>query len=880
MLRDLLSDLRFRVRALFRRGDVERELAAELRFHVEVETDRLVREGLSVAEAQRQARLSLGGIEQVKEATRDARGLTWLERFSQDLRYAVRGLRRNPSFTAVAVLTLSLGIGLSTAVFTVADALLIRRLPIRDQDRVVVLTGEFHGRSNWGLGLNDAREFERETRSLDQVAFVSYYNTLEKPIRERERVFHLRESLVSGDLFDVLGAHPALGRTLRPADDVIGAEHVVVLSYLSWRRNYGLRADILGQQFRTYDDGMTFTIVGVMPQGFDYPRGTDFWAPGVASTAKGNPVYNALHVVGRLKHDATAGQARDDITAFFSRPEAPAWQHNLHGVVQTLPQLVVGDTKPALLIFAAAAGLLLLITCINVANLLLVRGLARAREIAVRSALGGSRRRIVAQLLTECTLLAALGGAAGVGIAALAVRMFVAFAPPGVPRLDEIHLNATALLGAVAITAFALLVFALAPAVSTSRVELPDVLRSDTRLSASPRSRLVSEALVVAQVALALVVLSSAALIARSLLKLEAVNLSFESSHLLIGELSLRFDSLESKSSPVAMLDRLIPRLQAVPGVQTVSPVVAVPFSGSHGWDGSPSVEGQSSAEIASNPVLNMEVVAPAYFATFGIPIVRGRAFTDADREGTPDVVVLSQSAARHFWPHDDAIGKRVLMGAKAEDSLTVVGVVPDTRYRDLRDARPSIYFPLRQSFFPTPMTLAIRATGPPADIVASIQRVMDETEPDVTLISAAPFDSFLAGPLAQPRLNALLLGIFASAALALATIGLFGVVATMVRQRTREFGIRMALGADSQDVRRLVIRRGLAIAAPGIVLGLCGALLVNHLLTTLLYEVSPTDGATLATVSGLLLLIALAASLIPAHASTRIDPTDALRAE
>jgi predicted permease len=291
-------------------------------------------------------------------------------------------------------------------------------------------------------------------------------------------------------------------------------------------------------------------------------------------------------------------------------------------------------------------------------------------------------------------------------------------------------------------------------------------------------------------------------------------------------------------------------------------------------------VEGQSSAEIASNPVLNMEVVAPAYFATFGIPIVRGRAFTDADRQGTPGVVVLSQSAARHYWPHDDAIGKRVLMGAKAEDSLTVVGVVPDTRYRDLRDARPSIYFPLRQSFFPTPMTLAIRTAGPPADIVASIRRVMNETEPDVTLISAAPFDSFLAGPLAQPRLNALLLGIFAGAAVALAAIGLFGVVATMVRQRTREFGIRMALGADSREVRRLVMTRGLTIAAPGIALGLLGAVLVNHLLTALLYEVSPTDGFTLATVSGLLLLIALVASLIPAQSSTRIDPTEALRTE
>jgi putative ABC transport system permease protein len=471
-------------------------------------------------------------------------------------------------------------------------------------------------------------------------------------------------------------------------------------------------------------------------------------------------------------------------------------------------------------------------------------------------------------------------GALGVGVAAVAVWTFVAVAPPGVPRLDEIELNTTALAGAVAITVLSLLVFALTPAVTTSRVELQSVLRSDTRQSASRRSRRASELLVTAQVALALVILSSAGLIARSLIKLEGANLSFNPSHLLIGELSVRADSFEAASNPTAMLDRLLPQLQAIPGVFYVSPVVAIPFSGSHGWDGAPQAEGQSAADVAGNPMLNMEVVAPSYFATFGIPILRGRGITNADRKDAPGVVVLSQSAARHFWPHGDGIGKRVMMGANSADTLTVVGIVPDTRYRDLRDPRPSIYFPLRQSVFPTPMTLAIRTSGSPAALVPEIRRVIREAEPGVALVSAAPFDSFLAAPLAQPRLNALLLAVFASAAVVLAAIGLFGVMATMVRQRTREFGVRMALGADADDVLRMVMRRGLAIAAPGIAIGLLGALFANRLLSSLLYEVSATDTSTLAAASALLLLVASAASLIPARSTARIDPTEALRAE
>src|SRR5205807_1325943 len=507
-----------------------------------------------------------------------------------------------------------------------------------------------------------------------------------------DQISLLRRALVSGEFFDVLGARPVLGRALGATDDVSGAAPVLVLSYGAWQRRFGGDPHVLGRQVLTYDDGVAYTIVGVMPQGLDYPRGTDCWAPVVPST-----VPKDLYVIGRIAAGRTAADAQDELTAFFRRPGGSRWGRDLRGVVHTLPRLILGDTRPALIVFAAAAGLLLLITCINVANLLLVRGLARVREIAVRSALGAGRGQVIVQLLTENALLALAGGALGLAVAAGAVRSFVAFAPAGVPRLDEIQVNAT----------------------------------------------------------------------------------------VLVGDLTLRYDQFDTPAKQRALLERLLSQVRALPGVRGASPVVAVPFSGSGGWDGKPAAEGQSKEETDANPMLNMEVVTPDYFETLGIVVRRGRVFTDADREGAPPVVVLSESAARHYWGSDDPIGKRLRMGENFQRTATVVGVVPDTRYRDLRDARASIYHPLRQSFFPyMPMKLAIRTSGPPAELVPTIRHVIGETEPGVALASAAPFRTFLEGPLAQPRLNALLLGVFAGSAVVLAAVGLFGAMATMVRQR------------------------------------------------------------------------------------------------
>lgn len=385
----------------------------------------------------------------------------------------------------------------------------------------------------------------------------------------------------------------------------------------------------------------------------------------------------------------------------------------------------------------------------------------------------------------------------------------------------------------------------------------------------------------IGQVVLAVIVLSGAGLIAKSLIRLEGADLAFDGSPLLIGDLAFRYDQVDNREKQLALLDRILPAVRAVAGVKSVSPVVAVPFAGSGGWDIRLTLEGQSSEAAAGNPVLNMDVVVPEYFATFDITPLRGRGFTEGDREGAPDVVVVSQSAARALWMGADALGKRVSIGGANQRVATVVGIVPDTRYRDLREARASVYFPLRQSPFPfAPMTLAIRTSGAPTDMVPVLRRTLSAIDPSIGLAGASAFDEFLELPLAQPRLNALLLGVFAVAALAIAAIGLFGVVTTMVVQRTREFGVRMALGATGGDLRAMILQRGLSLAIVGLLIGLLVALSVNRLLVALLYGVTPSDPLTMALVALALLAIATLASLIPAYSSSRIDPATALRAE
>lgn len=800
-----------------------------------------------------------------------------------DFRFGVRRVAGARGFALVVIAIVALGIGLATAVFTVANALLLRRLPVVEQDRIVVLQGETADRKmdNVPLDIDNVRRFALETRTLERTAWFLYNGAGPATIREGEgdRISRLQRALVSGDYFAVLGTRPALGRALRAEDDRAGAPPVVVLSHRAWLERFGGASDVIGRRIMMVEDGTAYAVVGVMPAGLDFPRGTDAWvAIHAAMPAQTLPLMG-FDVIGRLAAPAAPSDARREMTAYFGRHFTSGWMQGVRGVVHQLPNLVLGDTRPAVIAFAAAAGLLLLITCINVANLLLVQGLGRAREMAVRTALGASRGRLVRQLVTEHAILAAGGCVLGIALAVGGVRLFAAFAPASLPRLDEVSVDADMLVAACGITAIATLLFALVPAVLSSRVDTQAAFRSGARHSATRFTRTLGEALVACQIALAVVVLAAAGLIGRSFAKLQTVDLAFEPSHVTVAELTFRAGG-DASDGPrqTALVQRLVSALQATPGIEAVSPVVSVPYSTERSWEGIPSLEGQSHEEAARNPMVDIEVVSPSFFATLGLPIVRGRAFSDADRAGAQPVVIVSESIAHRFWPAADPISKRL---GGAGGVQTVVGVVPDPRYRDLRQARATMYVPLRQSVFPfPPTTLVVRTRGSTADVVSQLRRAMAETTPQIELASAEPFEQLLAGPLAQPRMNAILLGIFAGAAIVLAAVGLFGVLATLVRQRQRELGVRLALGASAAEVAQLVVRRGLMLASAGVLAGVAAALVVNQSLRALLFDVSPTDAATLGATCVLLLVVALFAAWLPARRATSIEPAIALRAE
>ena len=797
----------------------------------------------------------------------------------QDVRSSLRALRRTPGFAAAAVLTLALGIGLSAAVFTIANALLLRRLPVKDQDRIVLLWGETPDKkfTNFPLDLSDVRAFIRDSRTLEKAAFFGYEGASEVTSTDGERTSRIKSVVVGGDFFGVLGARPALGRALVDSDQQFGSAKVAVLSHAGWQRQFGGDPSVIGKRISIHEWATTFTVVGVMPEGLDYPRGVDFWVSVFPGNSDEALKYRSFDVIGRLVSGATPAAAQAELTSYYARSPEP-FLRNVRGVVHSFPQTVMGDTRPAVFAFAAAAALLLLLACANVANLLLVRGLGRVREVAVRSALGASRGQVIMHLLAENALLALVGGLLGAVMCLVAVRVFVAAVPADFPRLSEIRVDGVALTAAVAITMVATLLFALAPAIVTSRANLLTTLGAGVRHSESRRSRLTTEVLAACQLAIALIVLSTAGIIARSLIALEKADLGLEPTRLLIAQLAFDPGRYSDAERQLQALDAVRVRLAALPGVAGVSTSVSAPFA--QGWDGRPSVEGQTKEQAGTNPMMAMDVVANDHFEALGTPVLQGRHFTDADRAGAPKVVMLSESAAKYYWPNESAVGKRMVGGAN-EEKLTVVGVVPDSRYRDLRQPRMAIYYPLKQSEFPfAPTNLILRTTGSPTAIVPSVRRVLDEVAPGVVLANGASFSEYLNVPLAQPRLNAMLLAVFASAATILAAIGLFGVMATMVRQRTRELGIRMAIGATSTEIGRMVVRRGVVIAGVGALIGIAGALATNRLVASMLYEVSPTDALTLLSVTVVLVVVALVATLIPARSSTRIDPVVALRVE
>jgi putative ABC transport system permease protein len=810
-----------------------------------------------------------------------------MERLRNDLRLAVRSLRRTPTFAIAVLVILGLGIGMAVAMFTTVTEVLVRRLPVQDQDRIAVLwTYNVPTIEMSALG-SDMPAIRHAVRTMRDVAGVVHWGAVRTPLLDGDHTLVLGLAYVTANYFDVLGARPALGRLLRPEDDAPGAPPVVVLSHSLWQSQFGGSPSVIGRHLIDPWTRQSYAIVGVAPPGLDYPVGADCWK------AMGTEVAGTVVLaVGRLAPGATLDAARAEFFSIVSRLQ-PGWK--LTGATaETLTTAVVGNFRPILVAITSAVGLLLLIACVNIGTLFLVRAAARTRELAVRRALGASYWDTVRPLIVESGLLAVAGGALGVTCAAVMLRGFVAFAPPKMPHLDDVRLHSSLLGAAIGVTSIAVLLFGVVPALVAAQATAESSLRWDARSGRETRQRrTVRQWLVASQVALALVMLSGAGLLARSLLGLERLRLGYQTAHLSILSLALDVSKYDSSAAIDPVIEQVEARIRAIPGVSAVTPILMPPFLGTNVWHPPFEAEGESAVPSGTYPDFPIEIAGPQYFRAFEIPIIRGRSFAESDGENAPPVVVVSQSVAQRFWPGQDPIGKRIrlpraslgpgtVVRASDEPYLvwrTVVGVVPDTRFRTLRESSPMVYYPWQQ-YQSWQGIIAVRSTGDARGVAAAVQNTVKAIDPTIAVYGVRSMDELLGVPLAEPRLTALLLTSFGAVALLLAAVGLFGAMSSAVREQTREIGIRVALGATPAMIRGSVVRRAFVVISTGMAVGLAVALATTRVLGSLLYQVSPADPITLAFVCVVLLVVAGVAAYLPARRATRIDPIVALRAD
>ena len=823
------------------------------------------------------------------------------DRFQRDVSFTGRSLRRAPTFTITVALILALAIGMSTAMFTVFRSVLVTRLPVPQQDRVVELSGKAGGAASEVPVLPaQFKRFMSESHTVAKGAGLAHWRVIEESLADGDRRLSLKEAVVTDEFFDVLGAKPVLGRFFRKGEaapwgaNATGTAIPLVLSHAAWQRDFGGDSSVIGRSLRSPKMSWAMTVIGVAPAGLDYPRGVEYW---IASE------YGGIDVVARLQPNATPETARQEFKAFLRNDPSQVQQtgvNTMDAQVHTLTQMIIGDAKPALLALTAAVALLLVLACTNVGNLLLLRSAGRVREMAIRRAVGASAADIVRQLLTESVLLASAGGVLGVILARVLLDALVRLAPSGLPRTDLIVMAGTPLLLGAAVTVATVVLFGVVPSFAVLRFDLSSPLRSDNRSGTEGRRlRKVRQLLVASQIALAVVVLAGAGLLVRSLARLTSLDMGYATEHLAMLNFSLPWRQMSDDCRPktvstpadsaawfrcaeatnFAAHERVMASLQAVPGVEYLSPEAVPPFLGSNVWMGRYAAQEQSDAESRANPWFGFDAVGPDYFKALGVPLVAGRTFTSADREGAPRVAVITEGVAKRLWPNQSAVGRRLRSGEdhNVDSMITVIGVVRDFHYRLHRESTPTIFRPYRQEA--AQGYLVMRTRGP---VIATetLRRAVESAGGGAVFIRAQSMDDLIAPQLSTPRFDALLLSIFALAALVLAAVGLYGIMASAVSQQTRELGIRMALGATVGGVRNMVMRQALTVAIAGTVAGLIGAIGGARLLTSMLFEVAPTDPPTLAAVSVLLLVIAGCAAYIPARRATKIDPAKALRAE
>jgi putative ABC transport system permease protein len=825
------------------------------------------------------------------------------ESFLQDLRFAWRGLRRAPGFAAVAIATLALGIGANSAIFTVVNAVVVRPLPYANADRLVRLTSDFTALGTADVGVSQPELIDYRDRSglFDAIAGVWAIDANLTQVDQPERVEAL---LASPTYFDVLGVRPQLGRLFGPADEGRGISEVVVLSDAIWRRRFDASPSAIGRKLRIDNDW--YTVIGVLPPGFRHPgrsvlTDVDLWAPAsfVGKPFPEAPIRGARFLTGaiaRLRPGISVVEARGRLAAFAQDvraahpddyPPRTSWAPRLIPLQEDL----VGSVRPALLMLSGAVGLVLLIACANIANLLLARASSRQREIAVRRALGSSRGRLVRLLLAESVVLAVAGGAAGAVVMVWLLEALLALAPSGLPRVQEVHVDGQVLAFTAAVSLLSAFVFGILPALHSSAADVHDSLKETSRGASTARSVLRST-LVVAEFALALILLVGAALLVRSFWRLQQVDFGFDPRHVMTARLWLPqpndpeqgkySNSTTGHATRVATYEEIIRRASALPGVTAVAAAGALPFGGSRSAAAF-TVEGQETDSRSSVATTQFTMASPGYFELMGIRLLVGRTFTGGDDLQTTPVAIVTESLARRGWPGQDPVGKRLHLGgpqATRQPWMTVIGVVNDVRSDRPEDPpRPTLFRPLRQVSNLT-LSLVLKTDADPQTLAAPLAAAVRAVDADQPTYGVRTMEEQVRQATASRRFSTQLLGAFAVLALALAAIGIYGVMAFVVGQRRREIGIRIALGAHPSAVIRLMLRQALMLAGAGVAVGATAALAATRVLGGLLFEIRPTDPATYTLIAGLLTATAAVAAWRPARRAAAVDPIAALRAD
>ena len=868
---------------LFRKSRAEKQLDSELRFHLEQQVADYVAAGIAPDEARRRARQEFGGLDQVKEEVHEAQRGHLIETLAQDVRYSLRRLRKDLGFTAIAVLTLALGIGANTAIFSLVSGILLHPLPFSDPARLVGINSAAYPKGGFAA-------MRDQVHTMDVAA---YFEGPQFNLTGTGEPLRLDGTLVSANFFSVLGAQAELGNTFSPGQDHAGRDGYVILSHELWETRFAGDRSVIGRVINL--EGVPRQIVGVMPADFRFPsRATEVWIPlGIdPRNASDYWAQDFMPVIGRMKPGVTIKQANADIRVFqshvrtmFPWPMPKNWNRGLS--VEPLQDVLVGNVRSWLLILLGAVALVLLIACANVANLTLSRASTRAKEIAIRSSLGASRTRIIRQLLTESVVMAFAGGALGVLLASSALSLLKASFPADTPGLASVGIDWRVLVFTAALAILAGIMAGTVPAMQSSRTDLTESLKSSGRGVAASASRHARRALVIGEIGLAVLLVSSAGLLIRSLWLLAHANPGFRAGNVLTARITPNESFCDDAERCVQFYRQVVQQVQALPGVTAAAVVNTLPLDGRVNKR-SLALEGGEERQLL--PLVWQNIVSAKYFGAMGIPLLRGRTFTATDSSGGPPVAILSDATARRFWPKESALGKHIQL-AETSDWLTVVGVVGDVRAYSLEQSVPTwidgtIYVPygpeatMENGRVPAEMTLAVRTSVDEPGLADSVRSIVGKLNQDAPVSELKTMTEVMSDASAAPRSVAALFVCFAGIAFVLGAVGIYGVISFFVGQRSKEIGIRMALGAQRRDVLQMVIGEGLSMTLAGIVAGLLAALGLTRLLGNLLYGVSATDPFSLGSVAVLFSIVALAACYLPARRAMRVDPVIALREE